>query len=138
MSTGNDKLNEVFNCEVLDKEEYITLPIPPVMHKTSVPKMCEDDIDDDIDFSRKMLISLSQKSQQLVDLALTSAAEEPSPRDIEVTAKAIESAVGTVDRLLGMQKAAKELRTKDLGSGNTFINNQNVTYKSTADMIDEL
>lgn len=112
---------------------------PIVPRHSSV--LSEQDTINDIDYVRRTLQFTTERAQQLVDLALENAADGSAPRDIEVAANALNTCANISEKLITLYQNLKTLSEKpkqDLGTGNTFVNNNKTILVSTSDLLKEL
>ena len=103
--------------------------------------LSEQDTINDIDYVRRTLQFTTERAQQLVDLALENAADGSAPRDIEVAANALNTCANISEKLITLYQNLKTLSEKpkqDLGTGNTFVNNNKTILVSTSDLLKEL
>lgn len=113
---------------------------PIVPRRESMP-LSEQDTINDIDYVRRTLQFTTERAQQLVDLALENAADGSAPRDIEVAANALNTCANISEKLITLYQNLKTLTEKpkqDLGTGNTFVNNNKTILVSTSDLLKEL
>lgn len=103
------------------------LPAPVILSTEATPLQTKD-VDSDIDYSRRTIQSLVNRSQQLVEIALENAAEGDS-RSVEVAAKSIDTALSAAERLVELHEKLNKLKNgpgKEQGSGNTYIQAQTI------------
>ena len=103
--------------------------------------LSEQDTINDIDYVRRTLQFTTERAQQLVDLALENAADGSAPRDIEVAANALNTCANISEKLITLYQNLKTLSEKpkqDLGTGNTFVNNNKTILVNTSDLLKEL
>lgn len=125
--------------QVVPNDNLEQAPIVP--RKKSVPLTQEDTVTD-IDYVRRTLQFSTERAQQLVDLALQNASDAANPRDIEVASTALNTCADISEKLLTMYKTINELKNTpkpDMGTGNTYINNNNKTVVlSSAELLRQL
>ena len=112
----------------------------PIVPRNS-SALSEQDTINDIDYVRRTLQFTTERAQQLVDLALENAADGSAPRDIEVAANALNTCANISEKLITLYQNLKTLSEKpkqDLGTGNTFVNNNKTILVSTSDLLKEL
>lgn len=132
--TGNpfSDSDQIVPTDILDDA-----PIVP-RHSSA---LSEQDTINDIDYVRRTLQFTTERAQQLVDLALENAADGSAPRDIEVAANALNTCANISEKLITLYQNLKTLSEKpkqDLGTGNTFVNNNKTILVSTSDLLKEL
>ena len=113
----------------------------PIVPRHPGKGLTEEDTLTDIDYVRRTLQFTTERAQQLVDLALENAADGSSPRDIEVAANALNTCASISEKLVTLYQNLKTLSEKpkqDLGTGNTFVNNNKTILVNTSDLLKEL
>jgi hypothetical protein len=145
MRTNKQNLNEMFGTQEDTITEFQlpdlneTYTTAPVVILSDAPPITDSNIDQDVDYARRTLESLLNRSQQLVEIAIESA-EQGQARDIEVAAKTIDTAVSAAERLVELHQKIKDINKNTnagCGSGNTFVNNQTINV-TTSDLLKEL
>lgn len=116
-----------------------TLEDAPIVPRNLSESITPDDELSDIDYARRTLQFSIERSQQLVELALSNAADGSSPRDIEAAANALNTCAALSEKLIDVHTKIAKKNKPDTGSGNTFVNNNNRTYVlSSSELLDEL
>ena len=113
----------------------------PIVPRNVSRSLTEQDTIVDIDYVRRTLQFTTERAQQLVDLALENAADGSSPRDIEVAANALNTCASISEKLVTLYQNLKTLQERpkqDLGTGNTFVNNNKTILVNTSDLLKEL
>lgn len=113
----------------------------PIVPRNVSRSLTEQDTIVDIDYVRRTLQFTTERAQQLVDLALENAADGSSPRDIEVAANALNTCANISEKLVTLYQNLKTLQERpkqDLGTGNTFVNNNKTILVNTSDLLKEL
>lgn len=127
-----------------DSDQFVPTDVlddAPIVPKSHSNALTEQDTINDIDYVRRTLQFTTERAQQLVDLALENAADGSSPRDIEVAANALNTCANISEKLVTLYQNLKTLSEKpkqDLGTGNTFVNNNKTILVSTSDLLKEL
>lgn len=127
-----------------DSDQFVPTDVlddAPIVPKARSNALTEQDTINDIDYVRRTLQFTTERAQQLVDLALENAADGSSPRDIEVAANALNTCANISEKLVTLYQNLKTLSEKpkqDLGTGNTFVNNNKTILVSTSDLLKEL
>lgn len=135
-----NNLNEVFETDnqeldKIDIEEL--LPAVPVKDSENAIAFSEQTTINDIDYSRESLKYLSKRSQQLLEVAIERVLNGGSARDLEVTSQLLNNSSEILEKLIELHDKSNELTTNkpNLGKGNTFVQNQNVFYGSTSELL---
>ena len=139
LSDEEDSYTGTLDLDIPDDDGL--LPKAPVMRNAQAKPLPPESVDADVDFAIRTQSYIINKGQQLIELALTNAAEDGSARSIEAAAKAIETLGGSVEKLLGVYEKLKNIKGGDsnpMGSGNTFVQNQVVYQGTTSDIIKQL
>lgn len=127
-----------------DSDQFVPTDVlddAPIVPKARSNALTEQDTINDIDYVRRTLQFTTERAQQLVDLALENAADGSSPRDIEVAANALNTCANISEKLVTLYQNLKTLSEKpkqDLGTGNTFVNNNKTILVNTSDLLKEL
>ena len=93
-----------------------------------------------MNYARDTQNDLINQSQRLIQIALENASNGGTARDIEVASNAILNAAKVVEGLLNIQEKRTKLSSAqpNVGSGNTFVQNQIVYQGTTADAMKAL
>lgn len=138
----DDQQTDFTDFPDIEDEEDSLLPAPAVYKDVEAKPISDKDIDVDADYAIKTQESLINQSQQLVSLALATAAEGGNARDIEVAAGAINAATAAVEKLLDLHSKIQKLKQtsteQNVGTGNTFVNNQVVFQGTTKDLLSKI
>lgn len=111
-------------------------PVTPVVNSAGISH--QDELQD-VDYARRTLLFTIERSQQLVDLALSNAADGSSPRDIEVAANALNTCANLSDKLVDMHnKLSSNKKQTDMGTGNTFVNNNKTIVLTSSELLRQL
>lgn len=129
-----------YTIDYSDNDVDNILPIPSVSKEINTKPFTQQNLTDDINYALKTQTDLINKSQQLVQIALQSAAEDGTARDIEVAAGAINTASTSVEKLLDLYDKLKKLtgQSTEQVSGNTFVQNQVIYQGTTSDLLKQL
>ena len=118
------------------------LPSASVSKELNTKPFTQQNLTDDINYALKTQTDLINKSQQLVQIALHSAAEDGTARDIEVAAGAINTASASVEKLLDLYEKLKKLTGQNTEQastgGNTFVQNQVIYQGTTSDLLKQM
>lgn len=144
----NTQLDNTFNIKIDQEKIHSNSQVVPsdILDDAPVTPRCpsaglsEQDEFQDIDYARRTLQFTLERSQQLVDLSLQNAADAASPRDIEVAANALNTCATLAEKLLDIynKRAQIKQRTPDLGSGNTFVNNNKTIVLTSSELLKQL
>lgn len=99
------------------------------------PLVIDKDIKDDYEFSRKTYKDLINTGVGSLDILAELARESEHPRAFEVLSQAIKNIGDTTDKLMGLQKAKKELNKEEKEKEDqSKVTNNNVFVGSTTDL----
>jgi len=99
------------------------------------PLVVDKDIKDDYEFSRKTYKDLINTGVGSLDILAELARESEHPRAFEVLSQAIKNIGDTTDKLMGLQKAKKELNKEEKEKEDqSKVTNNNVFVGSTTDL----
>jgi len=99
------------------------------------PLAVDKDIKDDYEFSRKTYKDLINTGVGSLDILAELARESEHPRAFEVLSQAIKNIGDTTDKLMGLQKAKKELNKEEKEKEDqSKVTNNNVFVGSTTDL----
>lgn len=117
MATPHDKLNEVFDIEVVEDE---------VKDLTKeVKKVKKSHKEQDYDYVRGHLTSLMEKGAEIVDGAMEVADQTQHPRAYEVALNGVKGMSEVAEKLIDLQQKMKALNQEDptTPTGPTTVNN---------------
>src|SRR5574344_945775 len=103
--------NTTMTVDDIDDND-LDLPNAPVCIASEAPMVNKQDLTNDIDYSRRSIHSMIEKSQQLLEIALENASNGSSPRDIEVATGVINSCADAAERLLNIHERLQKLSGK--------------------------
>ena len=113
-----DKLDDTFNVSssevIVDKPESVGIQKPP--------RLTQDDITKDYEYTRGNLYSIIEKGQEAINGILELALESEMPRAYEVAGQLIKSVSDATDKLMDLQKKLKDVNEEDK-KGPTTVNN---------------
>ena len=134
------QLNEIFQTEAelepFDIES--SLPAAPVLPTEGTPALTEQNVIDDLAYARDSMKHLSQRSQQLVEVAMEKVVSGGGSREVEAANQCILTASQLLERLMQLHGKSKEALSPKLGTGNTFVQNQQVVCSSTAELLSSM
>ncbi len=113
-----NRLDTTFNIApsevVVDKPETVGIQKPP--------RLTQDDITKDYEYTRGNLYSIIEKGQEAINGILELAQESEMPRAYEVAGQLIKSVSDATDKLMDLQKKLKDVNEEDK-KGPTTVNN---------------
>ena len=114
-----DKLDNTFNVSssevVVDKPESVGIQKPP--------RLTQDDITKDYEYTRGNLYSIIEKGQEAINGILELAQESEMPRAYEVAGQLIKSVSDATDKLMDLQKKLKDVNEEQQSKGPNTVNN---------------
>ena len=114
-----DKLDNTFNVSssevVVDKPESVGIQKPP--------RLTQDDITKDYEYTRGNLYSIIEKGQEAINGILELAQESEMPRAYEVAGQLIKSVSDATDKLMDLQKKLKDVNEEQQTKGPNTVNN---------------
>ena len=114
-----DKLDNTFNVSssevVIDKPESVGIQKPP--------RLTQDDITKDYEYTRGNLYSIIEKGQEAINGILELAQESEMPRAYEVAGQLIKSVSDATDKLMDLQKKLKDVNEEEKSKGPNTVNN---------------
>ena len=114
-----DKLDNTFNVSssevVIDKPESVGIQKPP--------RLTQDDITKDYEYTRGNLYSIIEKGQEAINGILELAQESEMPRAYEVAGQLIKSVSDATDKLMDLQKKLKDVEEETKQKGPNTVNN---------------
>ena len=122
MTKQFNKLNKTFNVEV-ESEIVATETVPAAIEREKPPRLSQDDITKDYEYTRGNLYSIIEKGQEAIYGILELAQESEMPRAYEVAGQLIKSVSDATDKLMDLQKKLKEVEEEKESKGPTTVNN---------------
>ena len=114
-----DKLDDTFNVSssevVVDKPQSVGIQKPP--------RLTQDDITKDYEYTRGNLYSIIEKGQEAINGILELAQESEMPRAYEVAGQLIKSVSDATDKLMDLQKKLKDVNEEQQVKGPNTVNN---------------
>ena len=114
-----DKLDDTFNVSssevVVDKPQSVGIQKPP--------RLTQDDITKDYEYTRGNLYSIIEKGQEAINGILELAQESEMPRAYEVAGQLIKSVSDATDKLMDLQKKLKDVNEEQQTKGPNTVNN---------------
>ena len=124
-----DKLDDTFNVSssevIVDKPESVGIQKPP--------RLTQDDITKDYEYTRGNLYSIIEKGQEAINGILELAQESEMTRAYEVAGQLIKSVSDATDKLMDLQKKLKDVEEETKQKGPSTVNNA-LFVGSTADL----
>lgn len=126
---------EDFDLEAsLEEAEDSSAPPANIQINTEAVVTTEQDINVDVDYSRRTTQDLMNQAQRLVSIALDNAAQGAA-RDIEVAATAIMSAANVTEKLLDIHKKLADIKKPN---AQTLVQNNQTINISTTELLDAI
>ena len=122
MTKQFNKLNKTFNVEV-EPEIVATETVPTAIEREKPPRLSQDDITKDYEYTRGNLYSIIEKGQEAINGILELSQESEMPRAYEVAGQLIKSVSDATDKLMDLQKKLKEVEEEKESKGPTTVNN---------------
>ena len=114
-----DKLDDTFKVSssevVVDKPASVGIQKPP--------RLTQDDITKDYEYTRGNLYSIIEKGQEAINGILELAQESEMPRAYEVAGQLIKSVSDATDKLMDLQKKLKDVNEEQQVKGPNTVNN---------------
>ena len=114
-----NRLDTTFNIApsevVVDKPETVGIQKPP--------RLTQDDITKDYEYTRGNLYSIIEKGQEAINGILELAQESEMPRAYEVAGQLIKSVSDATDKLMDLQKKLKDVNEEEKTKGPSTVNN---------------
>ena len=128
MTKEFNKLDKTFNItpEVVEEETE-------VVEKKKPPRLTQDDITKDYEYTRGNLYSIIEKGQEAINGILELAQDSEMPRAYEVAGQLIKSVSDATDKLMDLQKKLKDVNEEKQVKGPSTVNNA-LFVGSTADL----
>jgi hypothetical protein len=129
-----------FSLQIPDDDEDDLLPAPRVVKDIQAAPITQQNVTSDVKYALDTQSDLINQAQRLIQIALENASNGGTARDIEVASNAITNAAKVVEGLMVLhEKRAKiDTPTPEMGSGNTFVQNQIVYQGTTTDALKAL
>ena len=125
-----DKLDDTFNVSssevVVDKPASVGIQKPP--------RLTQDDITKDYEYTRGNLYSIIEKGQEAINGILELAQESEMPRAYEVAGQLIKSVSDATDKLMDLQKKLKDVNEEESSKKGPSTVNNALFVGSTADL----
>ena len=117
-----NKLDDAFNITPTEVE------VDPVEVKEPVgiqkpPRLTQDDITKDYEYTRGNLYSIIEKGQEAINGILELAQDSEMPRAYEVAGQLIKSVSDATDKLMDLQKKVKDVNEESPQKGPNTVNN---------------
>lgn len=134
-----DEDNENYELTLPEDDDDL-LPAAPVIRNPDAKPITEQSVNADMNYARDTQNDLINQSQRLIQIALENASNGGTARDIEVASNAILNAAKVVEGLLSIHEKRTKLSSEqpNVGSGNTFVQNQIVYQGTTSDAMKAL
>ena len=109
-------MNEIFDVTPVEKPQYNPvsderkMEIQPVVNVSTDVSNLDKDLDKDYEESRKTLKDMVKKGNDAIDHLLAIATDTEHPRAFEVVATLIKNTAEANEKLMGMQKAVRDMK----------------------------
>ena len=129
-----------YSLQLPEDDDDDLLPAARVMRDNNALPITQQNVTSDVKYALDTQNDLINQSQRLIQIALENASNGGTARDIEVASNAITNAAKVIEGLMILhEKRAKiDTPTQDMGSGNTFVQNQIVYQGTTTDALKAL
>ena len=119
--------------EFFTEEDDDLLPAAPIIRDKEALPITQQNINSDVKYALDTQNDLINQAQRLIQIALENASNGGTARDIEVASNAITNAAKVVEGLMSLHEKRTKLNggsQPEMGSGNTFVQNQ-IVYQGT-------
>ena len=113
------QLDKAFNITPTDV--VVEEPAPVGIQKP--PRLTQDDITKDYEYTRGNLYSIIEKGQEAINGILELAQDSEMPRAYEVAGQLIKSVSDATDKLMDLQKKVKDVNKEEEAKSPTTVNN---------------
>ena len=129
-----------YQLQIPEDDDDDLLPAARVMRDNNALPVTQQNVTSDVKYALDTQNDLINQSQRLIQIALENASNGGTARDIEVASNAITNAAKVIEGLMILhEKRAKiDTPTQEMGSGNTFVQNQIVYQGTTTDALKAL
>ena len=129
-----------YQLQLPEDDDDDLLPAARVIRDNNALPVTQQNVTSDVRYALDTQNDLINQSQRLIQIALENASNGGTARDIEVASNAITNAAKVIEGLMILhEKRAKiDTPTQEMGSGNTFVQNQIVYQGTTTDALKAL
>ena len=129
-----------YQLQIPEDDDDDLLPAARVVRDNNALPVTQQNVTSDVRYALDTQNDLINQSQRLIQIALENASNGGTARDIEVASNAITNAAKVIEGLMILhEKRAKiDTPTQEMGSGNTFVQNQIVYQGTTTDALKAL
>ena len=117
-----NNLDDAFNITPTEVEVDQTEVKEPVGIQKP-PRLTQDDITKDYEYTRGNLYSIIEKGQEAINGILELAQDSEMPRAYEVAGQLIKSVSDATDKLMDLQKKVKDVNEDSPSKGPSTVNN---------------
>ena len=117
--TTTKRLDKTFNIT----PEVEVVEEAAIVAKQKPPRLTQDDIEKDYEYTRGNLYSIIEKGQEAINGILELAQESEMPRAYEVAGQLIKSVSDATDKLMDLQKKLKDVNEEQQTKGPNTVNN---------------
>ena len=117
--TTTKRLDKTFNIT----PEVEVVEEAAIVAKQKPPRLTQDDIEKDYEYTRGNLYSIIEKGQEAINGILELAQESEMPRAYEVAGQLIKSVSDATDKLMDLQKKLKDVNEESPTKGPNTVNN---------------
>ena len=136
----DEQSSSPFALQLPEDDDDDLLPAPRVVKDIQATPITQQNVTSDVKYALDTQSDLINQAQRLIQIALENASNGGTARDIEVASNAITNAAKVVEGLMVLhEKRAKiDSPATEMGSGNTFVQNQIVYQGTTSDALKAL
>lgn len=137
---SEDEEERNFELSLPEDDDDDLLPAARVLRDTQASPITQQNLNSDVKYALDTQNDLINQAQRLIQIALENASNGGTARDIEVASNSILNAAKVVEGLMTLHEKRTKLssETPDMGSGNTFVQNQIVYQGTTSDALKAL
>lgn len=137
---AEDEQTSSYQLQLPEDDDDDLLPAARIVRDNNALPVTQQNVTSDVRYALDTQNDLINQSQRLIQIALENASNGGTARDIEVASNAITNAAKVIEGLMTLhEKRAKiDTPTQDMGSGNTFVQNQIVYQGTTTDALKAL
>ena len=135
-----EQTNSSYTIQIPNDDDDDLLPTARIMRDNNALPVTQQNITSDVRYALDTQNDLINQSQRLIQIALENASNGGTARDIEVASNAITNAAKVIEGLMSLHEKRAKIDTpiQDMGSGNTFVQNQIVYQGTTTDALKAL
>ena len=129
-----------YQLQLPEDDDDDLLPAARVIRDNNALPVTQQNVTSDVRYALDTQNDLINQSQRLIQIALENASNGGTARDIEVASNAITNAAKVIEGLMTLHEKRAKIDTpaQEMGSGNTFVQNQIVYQGTTTDALKAL